>query len=443
MVLHVDDACYGGEGRYWDATIADCLKQFKIGNEKKDEFDFLGRHVKQNADFSIEIDQHQYIENLQKVFVPKSRRVTPTSKLTAEELSSYRSLVGQLAWPARETMPELCYAVSDLQQKTAIATVHDLCHCNNVLNFAKKWALIDKQKLVFRPFSGDCALKCVASGEKPKKNQDRLNKLKKLGIGAVHDASFMGQPGEGSQFGYAIMLAPTDLYDGPTTTHLLDWESKKIHRKVRSTLAAEGAGASRAYDRSMYARAMIFEIEKGKTGHWTEMCSQVPFCLGTDCKSLYDVCKKIGSLPDDRRVALDLLDVKEGIEEFGDQIRWVPTDHMLADAFTKSMPPDLLMKYLKTGQYSFKYDNEIKNTKREVAKDRKEIRTAKQVKSNPLKPVKSEYKSRVIKVPKEEEEELDDLVEQFKKLKVKHNPVHLCDVLDHLNGFFLAKENNA
>ena len=102
------------------------------------------------------------------------------------------------------------------------------------------------------------------------------------------------------------------------------------------------------------------------------MCQQVPFCIGTDCKSLYDLCNRVGTVPDDKRCALDLLDVREGVEEFKDQVRWVPTDHMLADAFTKNMPPDLLMRYLKDYVYSFKYDDEIKNTKREVAKARKE-----------------------------------------------------------------------
>ena len=96
--------------------------------------------------------------------------------------------------------------------------------------------------------------------------------------------------------------------------------------------------------------------------------------MGTDCKSLFDLCVKVGSLPDERRVALDLLDVREVIEELKDQIRWVPTDHMLADAFTKSMPPDLLLRYLKDGKYSFKYDDEIKNTKREQAKVRADAR---------------------------------------------------------------------
>ena len=82
----------------------------------------------------------------------------------------------------------------------------------------------------------------------------------------------MQQHDGGSQYGYLVMLAPTDLYDEKTVTHLLDWNSAKIHRKVRSTLAAEASGGSRAYDRAMYARAMIYEIECGKDAHWTKMC---------------------------------------------------------------------------------------------------------------------------------------------------------------------------
>ena len=375
MVLHVDDACYGGQGDYWKSCVANCLKQFHIGNEEEGEFDFLGRHVKQLPDFSIEIDQHQYCQNLQRVFIPRNRRNQPKSKLTPDELHEYRSIVGQLAWPARESMPQLAYGVSDLQQKTSNATIHDLVHANNVLGLAKRWAETDKQKLVFRPFTGDVSLNVVVkeTNKKAKKQRDQ-QRMARLGIGAVHDASFMQQPQDGSQYGYLLMLAPVTLFDEPTTTHLLDWSSAKIHRKVRSTLAAEASGGSRAYDRAMYARAMIYEIECGKDAHWTEMCKQVPFCLGTDCKSLFDLCSKVGSLPDERRVALDLLDVREGIEEMKDQIRWVPTDHMLADAFTKSMPPDLLLKYLKDGKYSFKYDDVIKNTKREQAKARSAAR---------------------------------------------------------------------
>ena len=40
------------------------------------------------------------------------------------------------------------------------------------------------------------------------------------------------------------------------------------------------------------------------------------------------------------------------------------------------MHPDAMMEYLKTGIYSFKYDDEIKHTKREKAKERKALREA-------------------------------------------------------------------
>ena len=93
------------------------------------------------------------------------------------------------------------------------------------------------------------------------------------------------------------------------------------------------------------------------------MCTKIPFALGTDCKSLYDVCTKQGSMPEERRVALDLMDVRESIEQMGDKIRWIPTDHMLVDCMTKNMPPDVMLEYLRKIEYSFKCDNVIKETK--------------------------------------------------------------------------------
>ena len=121
---------------------------------------------------------------------------------------------------------------------------------------------------------------------------------------------------------------------------------------------------------------MLYEIEHGIDGHWKEMVKQIPFCLGTNCKSLYDLCRNTGSLPGERRVVLDLFDVREGMEHLGDLIRWVPTDHMLVDCLTKTMSPDLMLQYLESGVYSFKYD-EIKNTKRAEAKARKERKAQK------------------------------------------------------------------
>ena len=133
----------------------------------------------------------------------------------------------------------------------------------------------------------------------------------------------------------------------------------------------------------------------------------IPLYLVTDCKSLYDVCTKNGSMPEERRVALDLLDVRESIEKFGDKIRWIPTDHMLVDCMTKNMPPDAMVGYMKSMEYAFKHDDVIKQTKREVAK----MRLAK----------------RVGDIPKELDKlELDDLDSVEDVNIIDHYPLYLA-----------------
>ena len=88
--------------------------------------------VAQNPDFAIDVVQHEYIRSIQKVCAPNARRSKPTALLTGKELYDYRSLVGQLPWHARATMPQLAYSVSGLHHKVAQATVGDLVHAINV-----------------------------------------------------------------------------------------------------------------------------------------------------------------------------------------------------------------------------------------------------------------------------------------------------------------------
>ena len=59
---------------------------------------------------------------------------------------------------------------------------------------------------------------------------------------------------------------------------------------------------------------------------------------------------------------------------FEDSIRWVPTDHMWVDALTKAVHPSLLNRYMHDYLYSFKYDTQLKDTKRAAAKERKQQR---------------------------------------------------------------------
>ena len=61
LLLYVDDACFGGSGPLYDKVIKQTLSKFTVGKIQEDEFDFLGRHVTQKKDFSIEVDMDKYI----------------------------------------------------------------------------------------------------------------------------------------------------------------------------------------------------------------------------------------------------------------------------------------------------------------------------------------------------------------------------------------------
>jgi hypothetical protein len=107
-------------------------KLVSIKVEKTGEFDLLGRHVVQTKE-GIRVDQWSCLKGLKPVLVSKERRRNRDALLTPHEKTQFLSLTQQLAWPARVTLPDLNYLVSDLQQKTASATVVDLVKANWVL----------------------------------------------------------------------------------------------------------------------------------------------------------------------------------------------------------------------------------------------------------------------------------------------------------------------
>lgn len=208
-----------------------------------------------------------------------------------------------------------------------------------------------------------------------------------LGMSTVLGASFMCQPGEASHQAYTILLATWGIFEGNANTHIFDCFTQ-LHRNMKSTLACDSSSANNAFDRGSFAWTMIYAIERGlqprfercitrapeRSAYWERICHPLPMALGIDCTSLCDACDKIGRLPEERRVAFDLLDVREYLEQFGDAIRWVPLDHMLVGRLTKHLPTDILTEYLKNMVYSLNYGKAIKHTKRAMANTKNALR---------------------------------------------------------------------
>ena len=76
---------------------------------------------------------------------------------------------------------------------------------------------------------------------------------------------------------------------------------------------------------------------------------QTPGCLITDAKGLHDHLHKTGGIATERQAALDMMLMKQLIEDEVVGLRWTPTWRQLADPLTKDMPAVLLEALKATG----------------------------------------------------------------------------------------------
>ena len=73
-VAHVDDFCFGGEEEFHRDIIGRMKEKIKIGEEKKEDFRYLGMRIK-NEEGRIRLDQQEYIE---KMVIPEKNNVGET-----------------------------------------------------------------------------------------------------------------------------------------------------------------------------------------------------------------------------------------------------------------------------------------------------------------------------------------------------------------------------
>ena len=59
----------------------------------------------------------------------------------------------------------------------------------------------------------------------------------------------------------------------------------------------------------------------------------------SDCRSMVDHIRKTGGQTDEKRVAMDLADLRAGVDA-GDLVVWLPTKRMVADCLTKHLTLD-------------------------------------------------------------------------------------------------------
>ena len=85
LVCHIDEMIWGGT-EYFKSNVIDNLKStFKFGSEETDTFVYIGIELTQNSDYSICIEQNNYIASVSEILLPKERMSDCNSQLTEAE----------------------------------------------------------------------------------------------------------------------------------------------------------------------------------------------------------------------------------------------------------------------------------------------------------------------------------------------------------------------
>ena len=313
LAAHVDDFIWGGTVEFSENIMTRVKDSFKIGREQSQEFDYLGIEICQK-DSELFVSQNKYVENLHPIKIDKVRQSQKDSKLTDEELENLRSKAGQLLWLARQSRPEILFDVCGLESKIKTATVQQILEANKIVKKVKS----DNVSLRYRYLGSDESIKIVVFTDAS---------LGNLSDGATQGGHFIALMGENGK------ISP------------LSWQSKRLRRVVRSTLAGETLALAEGMDCAIFLATLYSELSTGLADP-----KNVNISCVTDNKSL---CEAIRSTKyvSERRLRLEISHIKELIKTKQiDKIIWSDTKHQLADCFTKKGASPLeLLKTIERG----------------------------------------------------------------------------------------------
>ena len=294
MCVHVDDILLGGTSDFFASIVKPMKEQLTVGTFCDGEFfKYIGVNVVQK-DGIIGLHQNDYVDSLEAIGLTQARASRRLDKLGKRELHDFRALVGQLNWLGTQTRPDISFDVCELSTVLNAATVDDALRVNKVVKKVKQ----RRVTLQFQPL--DCA--------------DGFT------IECYGDASFGNLSNGGSQGGFVIFLVDSHGAKCP-----LAWQSKKVRRVVKSSLAAETLALLDVAEAGVYLATLLTEI----TG-----IKPVVKCF-VDNKSLVDNLHST-KLVEDKLMRSPMAVLKDLLErQEVASVTWVRAARQIADALTK------------------------------------------------------------------------------------------------------------
>eukprot|EP00435_Cladocopium_sp_Y103_P013861 s2131_g3.t1 len=220
--IHVDDGLCCGSPRFHQ-KLAELEKLYPFGSRKTREFTFTGLKISQKEDYSIWVNQEQYVKDIHPISISKDRKNFPKELVNETERQGLRALVGSLQYAATSTRPDLCSRLGYLQSQINKATVSTLTEANKILHEAKQHS--------------QTTIKIQSIP------------IEDLRFVAFSDASFASEKTLDSHQGMLIMASHKQIGENASSVvNPIVWHSKKIQKVVVSTLSAEAMSLAGTVD---------------------------------------------------------------------------------------------------------------------------------------------------------------------------------------------------
>ena len=301
VASHVDDLFLAGNATF-DKEVTEKLKGiFKFSKIEERSFKYCGCRISSKNDGSIELDQNEYIDALEKI---DQMEGAIECNLTDKEIKAARAKIGELLWISLMTRPDLSYDINVLSGEVSKATVKTAKELNKIVTKAK--------------------------GSRNVLRFAKLGDFDDLIVKVYADASFGNQDdGVRSTAGRVILLE----HKVNAAVNITSWKTKKIARVCRSVKAAETRALEDAVDEAVNTARLIKEIYSGKID--LKKPDQIPVEAMTDNKSLWESIHNTKQC-EEKILRNSIAGMKELVElNMVKSITWVPTIKQLADCMTK------------------------------------------------------------------------------------------------------------
>ena len=353
--IHVDDCATGGSGKKYEDALNYLKQKFEFRKWRNHDGDFCGaRYVQDPVSKVISMSQQAFAQKLRPLHFSRERMSKRDEPLNPKEVACLRAINGSLNWLCTQSRPDLSAQVSFSQQSFPEPKVQDALNVNNAVRRAKQHS---DQNIVFSVIPPE-----------------------ELCVMMHSDAAFGNARAGATQAGYVVSLTSKAINVGKECAWTpVFWRSFKLPRVVSSTLSAEAQSMSVASSMCEWTMLLLSEALDGfRCPHSFWHSTGREAVLVTDCKSLYDHLQS-PSTPalDDRRTSIDIIIIKDSIRRLGAQLRWIPTNRMLADAMTKESPEafDLLRACIRVMRYQISPEESVLKWRAKERERRKQFAT--------------------------------------------------------------------